>query len=297
MDAVQLEENEVPSVFHEEYGRTAQHIAIIAPDYLECAGGEPDHPICDNYAPVCLATEVGCKAAAPSNGNDSSGIVNETDSARLNASAMKHTVSLKRISRRTLFRFISSPTPRKHARRTCGVRRITNIDSLAEGGRVAFIFHFAPSMSGSRARGFKRRFFNLLHLGRVRTQPAISLNMDFENPPSAAPCVSYARHLEIVPKPERILLWECDAHDDIVTNPDCREFFDDQGAVHYRLYSNDFGNNDCNAYRKLFNAADCSTTGGVWNGARNCTYFALPSESQMPCGAERLPRLCWKRRK
>ena len=74
----------------------------------------------------------------------------------------------------------------------------------------------------------------------------------------------------------------CTQHADIFTNPDCREFYDAEGDIHYRLYSETVTvSNACSPYRKTTSTAlDCSGSGGAWDASSgNCTYNILANES------------------
>lgn len=74
----------------------------------------------------------------------------------------------------------------------------------------------------------------------------------------------------------------CDEHADIFTNPDCREFFDANGFVHYRKFSQTITVSDqCQPYRKdQSTQTDCADAGGFWDAQVGfCRYFGLSSES------------------
>ncbi|MFH1089810.1 MAG: hypothetical protein V1716_05315 [Candidatus Uhrbacteria bacterium] len=73
----------------------------------------------------------------------------------------------------------------------------------------------------------------------------------------------------------------CNENSDVLTNPDCREFYDSLGDIHYRLYSETISISDvCTAYRKTdANATDCNDSGGYWTGSGECRYFIEPDES------------------
>ena len=79
----------------------------------------------------------------------------------------------------------------------------------------------------------------------------------------------------------------CDEHDDIFDNPNCREFFDENGNVHYRLFLNTVTvSESCSAYRKDDSTEDdCEDSGGFWNSQGFCRYFGL-SEESVSCPAE-----------
>jgi len=64
-------------------------------------------------------------------------------------------------------------------------------------------------------------------------------------------------------------------------DPDCREFYDAQGNISYRLYSKTIvATNDCKNYRKTIGvAADCPAFGGVWQDNK-CFYNGFDAESK-----------------
>lgn len=74
---------------------------------------------------------------------------------------------------------------------------------------------------------------------------------------------------------------------DLLTNPDCREFYDEQGNISYRLYSKTIVSSDaCIRYRmtRSEGAENCRDTGGEWSGT-SCIYLVLPQESRS-CSAD-----------
>ncbi|MDO8581516.1 MAG: hypothetical protein Q7S16_01455 [bacterium] len=69
---------------------------------------------------------------------------------------------------------------------------------------------------------------------------------------------------------------------DLLTNPDCREFYDKDGNISYRLYSKTIVSSDtCIRYRMTNSegAENCKNTGGEWSGT-SCVYLVLPQESR-----------------
>ncbi|MCX6715182.1 MAG: hypothetical protein NTX72_05215 [Candidatus Uhrbacteria bacterium] len=80
----------------------------------------------------------------------------------------------------------------------------------------------------------------------------------------------------------------CDEHADIFTNPDCREFFDSTGLVHYRNYSDTVSvDAACVSYRKNTSTEpDCTASGGFWTSQGFCRYFGLQSESKACAASE-----------
>jgi len=82
----------------------------------------------------------------------------------------------------------------------------------------------------------------------------------------------------------------CDAHSDIFSNSDCREFYDANGVIHYRLWSNTVSvDNACATYRKTTVAgADeaartttCTNSGGFFDpSAGTCRYYGLATGSK-----------------
>lgn len=69
-----------------------------------------------------------------------------------------------------------------------------------------------------------------------------------------------------------------------LTDQDCREFFDKDLTSYKRYYSKTVVvSDDCHPFRRtIVNSADCSGSGGSWEGGQ-CIYMALPSESTT-CG-------------
>ncbi len=82
----------------------------------------------------------------------------------------------------------------------------------------------------------------------------------------------------------------CDEHSDIFSNSDCREFYDANGVIHYRLWSNTVTvDAACSTYRKTDvvgadlteKQATCTSSGGFFDvQAGTCRYYGLATGSK-----------------
>lgn len=73
----------------------------------------------------------------------------------------------------------------------------------------------------------------------------------------------------------------CNQHADILSDPDCREFYDGEGHIHYRRFSEVVPiDAACRPYRKTASdETNCRATGGAWLNAGECRYFGLAAQS------------------
>lgn len=286
-DAVQVEENEIPTAFHESYAPNMERVAMkIAPAYLGCTGDATDHPLCENYAQVCSAAEVGCKAYAPANGDPTvPGIVSANDACPtecVNYETHRQLATNFSIEQFPLY-FIAS-TARACQAQYVGCEEFTDTTSASESRayfadrRACQTVAQAASSNSAQATYYTWEGADVAGGYQIKTWTLKKSNL------SNAPCVDFDQvGGNCVETAAYVAPTDCDAHNDLITNPDCREFIDSLGAIHYRLYSETISVTDqCHGYRKTTSSqAECSATGGVWNaGLGSCNYFLLPSESR-----------------
>ena len=284
VDGVQVDEQEVTTDFRVGYGASSQSINMrVAPSYLGCTGDASDPTECSNYAPVCAPTEVGCTAYTPTNGDPTvPGIINETNLCPTECVGYDTYRQLETNFSQDVFPvyFIADSADVCTAD-AAGCAEFTNLDALNEGGETLAYFTDVRvcqevaeaggtdavyyTWEGSDAEGFQLRTWTLKQ-SNVGDAPCTSFDA------ASGSCTDTG-----VGAPAG-----CSTHADIFLDPDCREFYDEDGDIHYRYYSDTITVDDaCSPFRKtVSNATDCSTSGGVWNpSAGNCTYNIMASES------------------
>lgn len=291
IDAIQLEASATPSSFRDGYGGstlTTDYLQI-PPAWLGCTGEETDSADCDNYAKVCAATEAGCSLYTPVDGDpDVPAIISDEDQCPSECAGY------------ATYRQEDAPTDAGEfplyfiadSADTCtseyvGCDEFTNLETEGietysdlracvtpemDAGSVYFTWE------GSDMAGYQLVSYQLL-----------ASNL------TDAPCVDWtvisAGELQCTEDSSTVTETEaCDEHSDILTNPDCREFYDTEGYIHYRLYSETVSvSEDCTAYR-ISNldptdgdsdgiADDCEYSGGFQTAAGECRYFIEPNES------------------
>ena len=284
IDGVQIDEQEVTTNFHVGYGASSERVAIrVAPDYLACTGNATDAAACDQYAPVCRASEVGCTAYTPTNGDPTvPGIINSTNvcpSECVGYDTYRQLAS--NFSAAVFPTYFIADTARSCTAEVAGCSEFTNLDALAEGGESRAYFtdvrtcqevdeavgtgEVYYTWEGSDSAGFQLQTWSLKG-SNAGDAPCTNFNA------SSGACVDTS-----VTAPAG-----CTQHADIFLDPDCREFYDADGDIHYRYYSDTITvDNACSPYRKTNSTlVDCQSTGGVWNvSAGNCTYNIMPSQS------------------
>ncbi len=145
---------------------------------------------------------------------------------------------------------------------------------------------------GSDNEGYQLQTWYLLesNISSGTTITYSESGVDPDESPEYAPCVMWdvAEEYEVVcvdasegAAAQLAADDDCNEHDDIFENPDCREFFDEEGNIHYRLYSETISVDDeCTPYRKDESTeTDCLASGGFWTDQGFCRYFGLPDES------------------
>ena len=324
LDGVQLELGEDVSTFTEGYSTSTSTVYYkVAPDYLGCTGGADDPVECDDFAQVCSAQEVGCSLYTPEDGDPSvPAIISELDecpSECVGYTTYKQEATDREAESFPLY-FIADSAA------TCseqyvGCDAFTSLGAVAEGGEQTEYFTDTRSCltetiaDGSAANNMPATFFtwegsdnegyqlNTWYLlesnytGANDTFNLSSTGSGFqETDPENAPCVhvNMTAEDEVVCNDRNALMnqnvWsndDCDEHDDIFENPDCREYFDSEGNVHYRLHSSTISvDNACTPYRMDdSNETDCEDSGGYWTDQGFCRYYVLAEESvECPAG-------------
>ncbi len=291
IDAVQLEEGEVPTPFVDGLSASLASVSMkIPPSELSCSGStETDHPLCGNYARVCRQSEAGCQGYRPSAGGTAPEVPAVLSPADLcPAECAGYAEFRKQASTFDLVRsadprlddpdddtsaFLIPATAAQCRAQDVGCELFTNLDVQSQGGEAQEAFRYLRSCEkpgsdsqtyytweGSDTSGYQLKTWGLK---RDALAPA----------PQGPKTVEKTGPDGVLKDPlacnEQTYLQALD--------PDCRQFYDPQGNVFYRFESQTvLSTPDCRSYRKEGStAADCGKTGGTFNQATGqCTYLA-----------------------
>jgi hypothetical protein len=271
IDAVQLEEGEYATDFVDGINEALveRHLKI-APDEFACAGTDGDHPYCDNFAKMCRQTEAGCNGYTDAQGRGSEvpAILSTNDLCpaecvgysdyKKGASAFDlvadSDVRFSDPGDATSTNFIPS-TAATCRQEEVGCEAFTNVEGA--GGEQQAYFSYARSCrkpgpdaqtfftwEGSDTAGYQLRTWSLVH--------------DTATP--AAPLVVAKR------EPGRTFLKEPATCNEsswrTALDPDCRQFYDAEGNIFYRYYSQTvISSSSCTDFRLArTNRADCEKT-------------------------------------
>lgn len=319
IDDVQLEQSEDASSYHAGYSESSVSYDSVKlpPTYLGCTGAFSDPEECDSYAGICTEQEAGCTLYTPTNGDPSvSAVTNELDecpSVCAGYDTFRQEETLYEPDGAFPVYFIPS-TAQECSAEAVGCDEFTNLETEekeyftylracvtedqaddSDGGATFYTWE------GSDEEGFQLKTWNLLESdldGYASITHVESGEVD--NVPGAAPCTNWqveagGETIECIDDADGAAPYldsdtaDCDEHDDIIDNPDCREFYDVNGEIHFRQWSKTVSVNDaCVAYRKTDTVGDdatqqednCENSGGFWDGDQGwCRYFGYNEES------------------
>lgn len=319
IDDVQLENTTTPSVWTNDYSTAFTSLEKISlklpPGYLGC-DGSPDQPEeCGSYAQACTETDAGCTLYTPTNGDPSvAGVVSELD--RCDSICVGYDTYKQESTRYEpegeFPVFFIPDTAEQCTEQAVGCDEFTNLETEQQeyftylracvtepqsAGEGAVFY----TWEGSDVEGYQLRTWNLIE-SDISTAATYTYDSGFvESNFGDAPCTNWqAREDGIVcndifpsglPNPDT-----CDEHSDIFSNPDCREFYDANGNIHYRNWRDTVTVNDaCVSYRKTTIAGlgddtdgnglddgqeNCEASGGYFNDvAGQCIYYGYSEES------------------
>lgn len=312
LDGVQLENGETVSDYREGYGNTVSNLSpvddLLPPDYLGCTGSSSDPADCANYATLCSAQDVGCDLYKPTDGDPSvPGITSSTDSCPSTCNGYDSYKQSATLYEPTDFPVYFIPSSAK----TCsaqyvGCDEFTNLgdESVADFTYLRACLNTTQASTnsatyytweGSDLTGYQLKSWTLLKSnlasGTVVNYTEAS-GVD-DNHAGLAPCTSWSTTMNGISchdVPPTIAADDsCNEHSDIFSNPDCREFYDTSGNIHYRSFDATVTVSDsCVGYRKSTIAGDdaatrqtnCTDANGFWNAATGeCRFYGLASES------------------
>lgn len=320
-DDIALEQGEDASDYHDGYGTTDLDTLTvkIPPAYLGCTGSSATDPEeCQDYAQICNEVDVGCSLYTPVNGDpEITGIVGDLDVCPAECAGYdtyKQEPSLYEPAGAFPLYFIPD-TATSCSAENVGCDEFTNQtdESLAYFTYIRACVTTSQAAAnvssdnaatfytweGSDNTGYQLKTWQLLESNLSTTTQTHTESGEVDTNPSEAPCTSWNaiqdgivcadNAAEIFDNPD------CDEHGDIFTNSDCREFYDANGAVHFRSFSQTVTVNDaCVAYRKTDLVGDssgeresnCTVSGGFYDDATgNCRYFGYAQESTL-CPAQ-----------
>ncbi|MFA6017994.1 MAG: hypothetical protein WCT28_01390 [Patescibacteria group bacterium] len=322
-DSLQLEQESAASTYHEGYSESTLDLAYVKvpPIYLGCTGGADDSADCDKYAKVCSEVDVGCSLYTPTNGDPSvSGIVGSLDECPescVGYDTFKQEETRYEPDGEFPVYFIPDSAESCTAQYV-GCDEFTNIateepsyftyvracvtqDQAAANiaSDNAAIFY---TWEGSDTSGYQLKTWNLLESNMGPDPYTYASDIGMDTDPNLAPCTSWSTSDEGISCHDDSsgVLDEdtdsCDEHDDTITNPDCREFYDTEGNIHYREWTKTVTVNDaCVTYRKTdivgadvaTQEANCEESGGYFNSiTAECRYYGYADESDLCSEAE-----------
>lgn len=318
-DEVQLEQSVSATDYHTGYSASTLSLSYmkLPPAYLGCTGNDTDAADCANYATMCSAVDVGCSAYTPSNGDPLvDGIVDSTDSCPsecVGYDTFKQEATLYEPDGNFPEYFIPSSAQTCSASEV-GCDEFTNI--ATEGNeyftdlRACLTTAQAESngtddgmatfytWEGSDTSGYQLKTWNLVESNMTDASFTYPVSGEVDTAPESAPCSRWSAataSTTIACEDTSSTLSDdtadCTGHDDTITNPDCREFYDVSGVIHYRDWSKTVTVSDsCVTYRKTEIVGDtaaiqqtnCENSGGAFDtSTASCRYFGLSSESSV----------------
>jgi hypothetical protein len=298
-DAAQLELSVNATPFHAGYALSTDRVFLKKPpEGLNCTGSNPP-PECEKFAPSCRREEVGCNLYQPVEGGSAIPAVT-TDGDICPAACAGYDTFRQEPSNFSDQRFPLFLIPKSAQACTAaeaGCSEFTNIERLAQGGESREYFSYlrlcaAPgprsgtyyTWEGNDVRGFQLRTWALLR-SNIDSAPPTSADPTGGN----APCskLAYGASGQAICADDAASVEAASCVKGLVgINPDCREFYDDLGNIHYRLYSKTIvSTEDCKQYRiTRTTQSECETHGGLYRNGE-CRYSSYAAES-VSCRSE-----------
>lgn len=299
VDGVQMELSVRPTQFHEGYTASSEHVFLKkAPEGLDCSGQNPP-ATCARYAPSCRRDEVGCNSYAPVDGGSVVPAVT-TDADLCPAECAGYDTFRQEPTDFSDARFPLFLIPSTAGSCTAaeeGCSEFTNIEQLSAGGESRAYFSYLRACAepgprsgtfytweGNDVRGFQLRTWALMR-SNIASSPAT----DSDPSGGEAPCTKLAYDVGgqavCADDAASVAAASC-IKASVGVNPDCREFYDEAGNVHYRLYAKTVvSNDDCKEYRiTKTTEPECRSHGGFWRNGE-CRYKTYAPES-VSCRAE-----------
>ena len=331
LDEIQLEQAEQVTDWHDAYSAStlAYTYANVPPTYLGCTGSDSDAADCANYSTVCQEQDVGCTEYTPANGDPAVfGVTSSLDTCPASCDgydSYKQEATLYEPDGDFPVYFIPASATTCNAA-DAGCDEFTKLDDESLNYYTYLRACLTPDQAsantngdksatyytweGSDATGYQLVTWTLLESDLdAYTSSTYTTSLGVETNPGKAPCTTWttsdsgvtcndnadgdtAGHFDTDSS-------TCDEHADIFTNPDCREFYDTAGDIHYRLWSKTVTvNAACASYRKtdlvglnvdsngdgvadnLKAEANCTNSGGFYDSTTSeCIYYGYNDES------------------
>lgn len=294
-----------------------------APDYLKCyltlAGNWPTstpellnviskrNPACSSYASVCIESEMDCELYTPTNGDPAvPGTVTSADVCpAVCANYQVYKQEPTSFTSAKYEQFINKAPIQYCSAAAVGCDEFTNLDEAKKGGEaLEYYSQFRVcqkpepytdeatyyTWEGSDTTGYQLKVFNLK---KSNSSPAPCTNLSYPSDLNGENVCfdpeigdSDGDNIQNYNDPDQNA-GAC-LPSDLNANPDCREFYDTTGAVHYRLLSKVvYVSSECHPYRRtqtqtdLASAAlDCRQSQGYWNSFNECLYMAIPQQGK-----------------
>ncbi|MCH8049126.1 hypothetical protein IH979_00200 [Patescibacteria group bacterium] len=322
IDDIQLEQDEDASIWHVGYSEDQADLSLafakLPPSYLGCTGATDDPDECANYALICSANDQGCNRYTPTNGDPAvTAVTNELNQCPAICSGYdtyKQEPTLYEPKGDFPLYFIPD-TAQECSAEDVGCDEFTNLtteereyftflracvtedQAAANTNRDnASVFY---TWEGSDEEGFQLRVWDLIEsdLGSGYDNYPYQDSSEIDSTPSTGPCTNWFADADGIHCDDDSNLdglidsdsADCDEHDDIFDNPNCREFYDTEGGIHYRDWSKTVTINDaCVTYRKTELAGadataqqdNCEGSGGYFVSDTNvCLYYGYNVES------------------
>ena len=307
IDGVQLEPGSVSTRWHEGYSSNAPATEYlkVAPSWMGCTGGATDPVACDSYAQACSATQVGCELYSPTGrGSDVPAVISSLDqcpTACVGYTTYKQEATL--YDDEDFPQYFIADSASACSAVNVGCDEFTNLDTEGVESYKYLRACVTPEMDtgstyftweGSDQDGYQLISWQLLESDLPDSGALIHpISLEIDSAVGLAPCTTWAVNtttLELECQDSYANIQanvECDEHQDIFDNPDCREFYDSTGLIHYRSFEATVtASAQCTPYRKTTSSqSDCQSSGGGWTTNGECRYFGLASESNVCPGS------------
>lgn len=281
IDGLMLEENSAVSTYV-AYEDSPSLFIKTPPSSFACTTSNANRPAeCSNYTLTCSQAELGCELYKPTGfGADTPAIAGTQDycpNECVGYNAYKQSISFFEPEKFPTY-FIPD-TAAQCTAAAAGCDEFTNLDALAQGGESKEYYQYLRQCVKPAAGSNCQTFFSWIGTDSTGYQ---LVTETLEAQVSGAPSIvnqAIAASLN---------LGNCANADDALNNPECRQYFDLNGNVHYAYHRlTRLCTDNCLPMRKTTSdQADCTATGGAWQAAESyCLYNAVVDQS-LSCSAE-----------